>query len=485
MFRLLIFLMSIFLLTVFQKYWYLIVSWILGCGIELLYHYRSLSILKISKIVWIYVGIGIAVICSVLRFDNHLENKNKELSSFVFSGMVTNQTKSDQYEIKFNNQKRLLSTKQNLEIGKLYGVSSAVNQVSQQPHFDRRSQIGKFEYSYRLWMKGYQGILKASRIWEENQSRQSYFLDFKSITNTALIGHFGRTDTAGLLQGMLIWGKSLLSEEAYNQFKSSGLVHLIVVSGGNIMMVSVLMGFLLFWLPYYIRIGVIAISIVWYWSICGRDSSVVRAVIMWIIGILGIYGGRLMDSLWVLKRTAILMLLINPYFLVYDLGFSLSFAAVLGLILSSKARGKYKEKHPMKASSKMYTIWMKIFTDYILPWIGATLGVLPVLILIWGTYNLTSFPSNLLVQLIAPLATIVWGISLLFPVSSLISSVLVWIAYFLLSFILKISAWTSEYGIIVEAHSFGVWIIMGACALLLIVLYLYSIDFFEQDENIL
>jgi hypothetical protein len=73
----------------------------------------------------------------------------------------------------------------------------------------------------------------------------------------------------------------------------------------------------------------------------------------------------------------------------------------------------------------------------------------------------------------------------LFPVSSLISLVLVWIAYFLLSFILKISAWTSEYGIIVEAHSFGVWIIMGACALLLIVLYLYSIDFFEQDENIL
>ncbi len=150
------------------------------------------------------MGIGIAVICSVLRFDNHLENKNKELSSFVFSGMITNQTKSDQYEIKFNNQKRLLSTKQNLEIGKLYGVSSAVNQVSQKPQIDRRSQIGKFEYSYRLWMKGYQGILKASRIWEENQSRQSYFLDFKSITNTALIGHFGRTDTAGLLQGMLI-----------------------------------------------------------------------------------------------------------------------------------------------------------------------------------------------------------------------------------------------------------------------------------------
>lgn len=50
---------------------------------------------------------------------------------------------------------------------------------------------------------------------------------------------------------------------------------------------------------------------------------------MGVIGILGIYGGRMNDGLRVLERTAIIMLLINPYFLVYDLGFSLSFAAVL------------------------------------------------------------------------------------------------------------------------------------------------------------
>lgn len=186
------------------------------------------------------MGIGIAIICSVIRFNTHLENTNRGAKSLVFSGMISNQTKTDQYEIQFNHQKWLLESKQNLEIGKVYGVSSVVNQLSQQPHIDRRSQIGKFEYGYRLWMKGYQGILKSTRIWEETQTRKPYFLDFKSLTNTTLIAHFGTTDIAGLLQGMLIGGKSLLSEEAYDQFKSSGLVHLIVVSGGNIMMVSVL-----------------------------------------------------------------------------------------------------------------------------------------------------------------------------------------------------------------------------------------------------
>lgn len=135
-----------------------------------------------------------------MRFDNNLADTKRGVKSVVFSGMIANQTKSNQYEIKFNNQKWLLESKQNLEIGKNYGVSSSVTQASQKPTIYKRSQIGKFEYSYRLWMKGYQGILKAMRIWEEEKSEKSYFLDFKSVTNTALIAHYGSTDIAGLLQ---------------------------------------------------------------------------------------------------------------------------------------------------------------------------------------------------------------------------------------------------------------------------------------------
>ncbi len=482
MFRLLIFLISIFLLSIFQDFRMIIFICASALAVELLWNYKIIWALRFIMTSWFYLLLWVAVIFSVIRFEHQMNNNNNNwFSSMILTGIVSNQTKAGQYEILTNHGKRLLNSKKSLTLGMIYGMSARIYQRSQKPNVKKRSQIGKFEYGYRLWMKWYQGILQTTSAREEENIKGSPLLDFKSLTNTALIAHYGKNDEAGLLQWMLIGGKSLLSEETYNQFKSSGLVHLIVVSGGNIMMVSVLIGFLLFWLPYYIRLWCIAISIVAYGSICGWDSSVVRAVIMGIIWILWIYGWRMNDGLNVWKRTVFIMLLINPYFLAYDLGFSLSFAAVLWLILISKARTKYKEKHPIHKSTVSRKIAMSIFSEYLLPWMGATLWVMPVLIMISWNYNLTSFISNLIVQLIAPLATIIGGVSLLFPTSSFVSLVLVRVAHFLLSLILNISSLTSEYGLQLKANSSWVFIILSICILILTYLYSYSTDYFDED----
>jgi predicted membrane metal-binding protein len=63
-------------------------------------------------------------------------------------------------------------------------------------------------------------------------------------------------------------------------------VHILAVSGGNIAMLVSFLMLILFWLPYYARIGVISMMVIVYGMICGGDSSVVRAVIMASIGII-------------------------------------------------------------------------------------------------------------------------------------------------------------------------------------------------------
>ena len=52
---------------------------------------------------------------------------------------------------------------------------------------------------------------------------------------------------------MTIGDRSLINPERYDQFIDSGLVHLIAVSGGNIAIIVLFVGLLLFWVPFYIR----------------------------------------------------------------------------------------------------------------------------------------------------------------------------------------------------------------------------------------
>ncbi len=72
----------------------------------------------------------------------------------------------------------------------------------------------------------------------------------------------------------------MLPSELYDSFVTSGTVHIIAVSGGNVAMVVILLNFLFAWIPVKIRNGLIIFIILTYALLCGGDSSVVRAAIM-------------------------------------------------------------------------------------------------------------------------------------------------------------------------------------------------------------
>ncbi len=144
---------------------------------------------------------------------------------------------------------------------------------------------------------------------------------------------YGKNKYAGLILGMLIGDRYQIPQESYKTFQSSGLVHIIAVSGGNIMIIVIFLGFILFWVPFYLRKFIIAGMIILYALICGMDSSIVRATIMGLLGILAIFAGREISIYRAMKLAFLLMLLYNPYFLVYDIGFMLSFSAIIGILI--------------------------------------------------------------------------------------------------------------------------------------------------------
>ncbi|OGC03805.1 DNA internalization-related competence protein ComEC/Rec2 [candidate division WOR-1 bacterium RIFOXYA12_FULL_43_27] len=150
-------------------------------------------------------------------------------------------------------------------------------------------------------------------------------------------------DCSGLLNGLLL-GKaaSKISEETKEDFKKTGTVHLLVVSG---MQVSLLIGICqLFFKKFNRWIGFFASSFfsLFFILAVGTDASVVRAGIMAEVALIGKLFNRESDGLTLVAASALPMLIFDPLVL-FNLGFQLSFAATAALIwLVPKMQEKVK-----------------------------------------------------------------------------------------------------------------------------------------------
>ena len=138
---------------------------------------------------------------------------------------------------------------------------------------------------------------------------------------------------ASLLAGILLGVDNGLPKDLQQSFKDTGTSHIIAISGFNIAIIAEL--FLAFFGRVFgKRRGAFfaGLGIVFYTLLVGADAAVVRAAVMGVTALFARHLGRQQDGLNTLFGVAALMTLFNPFY-VQDVGFQLSFAATLGLIL--------------------------------------------------------------------------------------------------------------------------------------------------------
>ena len=140
---------------------------------------------------------------------------------------------------------------------------------------------------------------------------------------------------SSILEGTVLGDNGAMTPDLKVKLNATGLRHIIAVSGTHVVILSsVIMSLLLalgFWRKqaFYLVIVIIVIYIV----LTGLPSSGVRAGIMGGAYLLSQVLGRQSMGLRLITISCAMMLLINPLLLLYDVGFQLSFLAVLGLIL--------------------------------------------------------------------------------------------------------------------------------------------------------
>ena len=135
------------------------------------------------------------------------------------------------------------------------------------------------------------------------------------------------------MAGILLGIESGISSDVRDAFNDTSTTHIIAISGFNITILAALV-ISLTGRTLGVRKGAIvaAIVIASYTILVGADASVVRAAIMGGLVLFARFLGRVSLALASLGAAALVMTLANPY-LLWDVGFQLSFAATLGLVL--------------------------------------------------------------------------------------------------------------------------------------------------------
>ncbi len=172
-------------------------------------------------------------------------------------------------------------------------------------------------------------------------------LAIKSVLSRGL-----NKDEFGVAYALLCGNSDFMDEEVLTSYRDAGVAHVFAVSGLHIGFIATVIGFFLKrqkrlkWLTYIIS----AILLFGYSGICGFTVSSIRAAVMSMVFMLSFMTGNAYDVLSSLSLAAAFILFIFPTQLLC-VGFQLSFAVVLGIILLSRPISKIFGFLPKKLSS--------------------------------------------------------------------------------------------------------------------------------------
>jgi competence protein ComEC len=152
----------------------------------------------------------------------------------------------------------------------------------------------------------------------------------------------------GVIEGVVLGEDEGLSDELRQDFRASGLYHLLAVSGGNVAVVAlgILWLALLVGLPRRAAEAAVLAAIGGYVLAVGAQPSVIRAGIAGALGSLAWLTGRERDARYALIVAAVALLGWSPYNAL-DPGFQLSFAAVLAIFFLAPRFRTWLEGYPL------------------------------------------------------------------------------------------------------------------------------------------
>ena len=197
-----------------------------------------------------------------------------------------------------------------------------------------------------------------------------------------------------VLQGVVVGDTQGIDEGWMLAFRRSGTAHMLSVSGLHVAaLAAIMMGLArLARAPRWLGFLLAAAAALFLIPFVGASPPVIRSAVMIVVVLTGYWVGRGRDQWQVLALAAIVVLALNPFAL-FDVGFQLSFAAFVGMLVLLGPLQRLLRRLPDAIGSSLAVS------------LAAGLGTAPVSLVVFGQTSLVSPLANLLVVPTLPLVT--------------------------------------------------------------------------------
>ena len=261
---------------------------------------------------------------------------------------------------------------------------------------------------------------------------KAYFLTQRGILLDRMYDSGVDGDAYAVVAAMALGDKSALTHELRDAYSVSGASHVLALSGLHLGIIYCMLWLLLPHRRWPAVSQTIILIVMWlYVLLVGMPVSVVRsAVMLTVYGLLSISHRNKM-SVNALAFTAIVMLMWNPEWL-FDIGFQLSFMAVLAILLfvpvfEDVFSAKYLQEHRL-----VRYVWGLVAVS-----VSAQIGVAPLLAYYFGRLSTYFLLTNFIVL---PAAYIILGFSLIVLLFPSLAYILLYIVDTLNAVLFRITA---------------------------------------------
>ncbi|GEM_PF-71854 len=195
--------------------------------------------------------------------------------------------------------------------------------------------------------------------------------------------------------GIIIGERYAFSEQLRQIFMDTGTIHIVTIGGYHVTLVAQWMMKIFSFLPKFAGTGMGIVSIFLYVIATGGAQTSIRAGIMATLALFASATGRMYASGRALILAAVVMILMNPFVLVYDVSFELSFMATIAIIFLSPQIERYFNWIRWKWLREIVAITSSMY-----------MFALPFVLYRIGNLSLVSLPANLAVVPLMPITMI-------------------------------------------------------------------------------
>jgi competence protein ComEC len=240
---------------------------------------------------------------------------------------------------------------------------------------------------------------------------------------------------AALAGGLVVGAKQSLGEHWLELFRVTGIIHIVVLSGYNLTLIADVIVRAGRRLPRRAGLALAMSGVVGFMLMAGASATVVRATIMALLVLVATHAHRPQSALRMLTLACVGMVAWNPFVLVSDTGFQLSFIATLGLIVYAPHFERLCAWVPARFGLR----------DIVAATCATQIAVLPLLLYSVGQVSLIAPLVNVLVLPVIPyIMALVFLGGVFGMVVAFLAPLFLWPAHLLLGYVFTVVTYAAK-----------------------------------------